>query len=103
MNQNIVAIERDGWNVRVLTILCEVPNRDFDLIAAAKKAAADFCLTENGRTVYEYNCRNFNWGDFVVEVPNEFCEKYGFKKVDSCIGDIVVDWDESLVDDDEIE
>ena len=33
-------------------------------------------------------------------MPNEFCEKYGFKKIDSgTLSDITVDWDEHLVDD----
>lgn len=36
-------------------------------------------------------------------VPNSFCEKYGFKKIDSALSDIVVDWDEHIVDDFELE
>lgn len=99
MLQTVVAIERDGFDVRVLSIVFEVPSADFNLLKAVEAAAADYCRTQEGKKQYEYNCSSFNWADFEMSVPNEFCEKYGFKKVDSALSDIVVDWDEQLVDD----
>lgn len=104
MLRTVVAIERDGFDVRVLTIQFDVPDENFNLEYAVRKAATDYCRTESGRKVYKYNCSWFNWADFDMNVPSEFCEKHGFKKVESGIlSDITVDWDEHLVDDDQIE
>lgn len=102
MIQTITAIERDGLDVRTLTLIFEVPTKDFDLITAVKNAATDYCKTEDGMKIYKYNCRYFNWADFAMNVTNEFCEKYGFKMVDNVLADFEVDWDEQLVDDGEI-
>ena len=99
MLQTVIALERDGLEVRAISILFDVPNKDFDLLKAAKSAATDYCKTAEGKRIYEYNCSQFNWADFEMSIPNEFCERYGFKKVDSVLADIIVDWDEHLVDD----
>ena len=99
MLRTITAIERDGWDLRTLTIVFEVPNEAFDLVEAVKKASTEYCQTEKGRDTYEYNCHSFNWADFTMSVPNEICEKYGFKiVVEGILSDIEVDWDEELVD-----
>lgn len=103
MLRTVVAVERDGFNARVLTLHFDVPSKGFDLVAAVRKAATDYCKTENGKKVYEYNCSAFNWADFDMSVPQEFCEKNGFRKVDSTVPDIEVDLDEQLVDEFEIE
>ena len=104
MLQTVVAIEREGWDVRTLTLLFEVPDEHFNLEYWVRKAATDYCLTEKGRAIYDYNCSCFNWADFEMNVPNEFCERYGFKKINTGIlGDITVDWDEHLVDDAQME
>lgn len=100
--RTITAIERDGLEVRTLTMVFEVPSKDFDLKAAVMAAATEYCKTEAGRKEYSHNCRCFNWGDFAMSVPNEICERFGFKQVDSVLSDIEVNWDEHLVDDDEI-
>jgi len=99
MLRNIVAVEYDGRETMALSISFEVPDNEFDLVVAARKAATDFCKTEAGKAIYEYNCSCFNWADFEMSVPNSFCEKYGFRKVDSVLNDIIVDWDEHVVDD----
>lgn len=100
MLRNVVAIERDGLDFRALTILFEVPDEKFNLEEAVKKAATDYCLTKEGRKTYDYNCSWFNWADFDLNVPNSFCEKYGFRKVtDGTLSDIIVNWDDHLVDD----
>lgn len=103
MLRTVVAIERDGLDFRVLTLQFEVPNEDFDLKDAVCKAATDYCKTPDGKKTYDYNCSYFNWADFATNVPQEFCERYGFKKVDSAVSDIEVNWDEQLVDDSQIE
>ena len=104
MNINtIIAIERDGLDVRVLTIPVQVNDESIDLREAVRKACAYYAKTEEGRKTYEYNCHCFNWADFEAEVPNEICRKFGFEKLEGNTGDITVNWDEQLVDDSDLE
>lgn len=103
MLQTVVAIERDGLDFNALALCFEVPDKDFDLVAAVRAAAAEFCNTKEGRKVYEGNCDAFNWADFAMYVPAELCEKHGFKMVQSELSDIIVDWDEYLVEEEEEE
>ena len=98
MLRTIVAIEREGLDIRVLALNFEVPNKDFDIKAAVKAACTEYCQTEAGRKTYEYNCSSFNWADFAMSVPAEICEKHGFKLIQSDVFDEEVDWDEELVD-----
>ena len=103
MIKNITAVERDGFDIRTLTVSFEVPDENFDILSAISKAVADYIKTDAGRQTYEHNCECFNLADFNTSVPNEFCEKYGFKKIDSLTQDIEIDWDyefTSLIDDD---
>lgn len=102
MLKTIVAIEQDGMEVRALALNFDVPSEDFDLKAAVKAACTEYCKTPEGLETYRYNCNHFNWADFAMSVPAEFCEKHGFKFVQSNVSDEDVNWDEQLVDDDEI-
>lgn len=81
----------------VLVIEIETPDGGFDLIAAAKAAALEYCKTEGGKEYFctEKNC--FNWASFAYDLPPEFCERHGFKiiSVQRFPGHIV-DWRESL-------
>lgn len=103
--QTIIATERDGMNVRTIAIVYEVirEDPDFDLKEAVKAAVKDYLHTIEGKRVYEYNQECFNWADFEANVPNELCEQYGFRKVETMFSDIEVDWDEHLVDDEDFE
>ena len=73
--------------------------QDVDIVKAVKNASREFIQTELGRSLYAYNCYCFNWGDFWNNVPNEICEKYGFKKIDSGVSNFQVNLNEQLVDD----
>lgn len=70
---------------------------------AIAKASVEYCQTEEGRDVFEHNCRNFNYGDFNLYVPNEICGKYGIEKIDSEIEFDDVNFNEQLVDETELE
>ena len=70
--------------------------------AAVKAACTEYCKTSEGIATYRYNCDSFNWADFAMSVPEEICEKHGFKLVRSDVSDDDVDWDEQLVNSDEI-
>ena len=98
--KTLTAVERDGFRMRLLTMVFEVPDEKFDLVGTIRKAVTDYCRTEEGRNVYEYNCRCFNLADVEVSFPKERFEKYGIRYVDSFLtdgGD--VEWDEQFVDD----
>lgn len=103
MLRHIIYIREDGRRAMRGTILFEVPNKDFDLCAAVSAAATDYAKTPDGLELYENNSRELNWADFDVHVPNEFCEKYGFRKVKgNVLPNIEVNWDEDLVDESKI-
>lgn len=102
MIRTIVAIERDGMDLRVLALNFDVPSADFDLKTAVRAACTEYCQTEQGRATYEYNCSSFNWADFAMSVPEEICAKHGFKLITSGVADEEVNWDEELVDENDI-
>lgn len=103
MLRNIVAVRRDGFDVKILTIIVDVPSVDFDLEAAVKAAATDYAKTPEGRSVYEHNHSEIDWYDFSWSVPNSFCEKHGFKRIETAVlDDLFVNWDENLVDEDRV-
>ena len=102
MIRTIVALDSDGFDGRVLVLNFEVPNREFDLKAAVKKATLDYCLTEEGKTVYSGNCHCFNWADFAAEVPEAICRKHGFKLIPSPDAEEIVDLHEQLVEESEV-
>lgn len=98
MLRTVIAVERDELCMRELTLQFDVPSKDFDLVNAVCKAATDYCNTEQGRKTFEHNCNSFNWSDFDMYVPQEFCERYGFRKLDVVLFYIEVNLDDELVD-----
>lgn len=103
MLRNIVAVRRDGFDVKILTIIVDVPSFDFDLKAAVEAAATDYVKTPEGRRAYEGNHSEMNWADFSWSVPNSFCEKHGFKRIETAVlEDLFVNWDEDLVDEGQV-
>lgn len=99
MIRNIIATKHDGLNTRTITITCEVPDDQFDLIGAAKKAADAYCSTEAGYKTLQYTSGNFNWADFAMYVTNKFTKQFGFTIVENALEDIPVDWDEQILSD----
>lgn len=97
MLQTVIAIKQDGMDTRAIALNFEVPNKQFDLKKAAMDAATEFCKTEEGRKVFDYNCSYFDWADFATSVPNEICEKFGFSMVNDTLPNLIVNWDEQLV------
>ena len=98
MRRTIIVVEHDGLETREFSMTFEVPSKEFDLVAAIRDVATDYCKTPEGASVFSYNCNNFNWADFETYVTNELCERHGFRRTGSAISDITVDWDEQLVD-----
>lgn len=97
---NIMMRDQDGLNIKIyfvsLTHLATI-----DIIEAVKAACLEYCKTEEGKDTYRHNCDNFNWGDFLLCVPDEICAKHGFTKEEH--SDVVeVDYNEQLVDSSDI-
>ena len=93
ITKTLTAIERDGMDVRLLTMVFEIPDKDFDLIDALKKAVADYVATDEGKATLDYNCGCFNLADIDSSLPRKFCEKYGVKILDSVLAEDDIDWD----------
>lgn len=99
MIKQIVALDRDGLNVRTHVYSFKVATADFDLCAAVKKAVGAFLRTEEGKGIYLHNCEAFNWGDFDLYVPNDICVQFGFLKVgDTVVSSEEVDFNEELAE-----
>ena len=96
--KTIVAPEVTGINPETTVMTFEVPDENFDVVAACKKVAIAYCQTEAGKYDYLYMCnKNFNWGDFDLYVPASFIEQFGFRKIESKTKVIRVEHDENLV------
>lgn len=95
--RTIVAIEQGRYTPQVLVLNFEVPNVEFDLIAAVKAACKEYCQTEDGKRVLADNFDYFNWGDFDKFVPDCICRRYGFLKLPKEVSDTLVHFEEHLV------
>lgn len=102
MLKTVIAVENDGMDTRVLVLNLDLPSKDFDWKAAVEAACVEFCQSEYGKSVFEHNCNQFNWADFDLYVPDEICQKHGFRKIGAEIADETVNFDEQLVDESEV-
>lgn len=98
----INAVDRDGLNVDITTMVFSIPYEDFDLERAIRDAAVEFCHTKDGLDMYEHNCGEFNYGDF-LNVPAEICTRHGFELMSFTHGvSEVVDFNTTLVFSDDV-
>lgn len=102
MLKTVIAVENDWLDTRVLVLNLDIPNKEFDWKSAVEAACVEFCQTAEGQNVFKHNCNCFNWADFDLYVPDEICQKHGFRKIDAVIADETVNFDEQLVDDSEV-
>lgn len=105
MLKTFIMTETDGLRVRHLIMLVDIfdESADFDFEKAAIAAAIEYCNTDEGRKQYCDNCNNFNWGDFSMYVPNEICKNHGFTVVKNYFDIQSFNFDQQLVDDDDID
>lgn len=102
IRKTVLSMERDGFDVRTLILNFEIPHKDFDLFSAVKAASLEYCQTSGGKETFIGNCNCFNWADFDVHVPDELCEKYGFRKVPAEMADSIVNFNKQLVDESDV-
>lgn len=91
-----IATEGYGDDSTNIAMVVEIAD-GVDFEKSAMLASTEYCLTEEGREVYENNCECFNWGDFDLNVPNKICEKYGIRKIKSDVS-AELDYNQQLVD-----
>ena len=97
----IVATEADGLDITNLVMVLDVDSKDINIEQAVLNACKEYCLTDEGKRTFEGNCNCFNWGDFDTYVPNEICQRHGFRKVESNVAE-EFNFDQQLVDEYEI-
>lgn len=74
---------------------------------AMRKAIYDFLFTVEGKQMLVYSCGDYNWGDAIMSVTDEFWNKYGIQmkydnqeySISGAIVEITVNQDEVLVND----
>lgn len=100
-----VATKAEGLDVTNLVIVMEVNpmliKNENNFVKAVKSASTEYCLTDEGKRVFEGNCNSFNWGDFDTYVPNSICEKYGIRKKLSFVSAEFC-FDQELVDEEDV-
>ena len=99
LRQSIIAYEQYDNEATAIAINIRYSKPQLDVVSQFGAAAKYFVTeTEAGRKMYEQNCRNFNWGDFVEAVPNNVCKKFGFVIESHSFSGMLVDLNEQLVD-----
>lgn len=68
----------------------------FGIMEACRRAACEYLSTPEGMDIYEGNCDSFTWADFEAYVPDEICEKYGFRVIRDNAHILSVDGEEQL-------
>lgn len=87
----------DGTTVTPYTIRALSNEEELNVERAIKDACKDYLNTEEGKKVLADNSGYFNIGDFMLNVPDEICKKYGFVKVDVTATQFVINEDENLI------
>ena len=75
----ITAIDRDGIEVRIHSLVFNIYKEKIDLIDTIKGAVASYINSGYGFREYENNCYNFNWGDLLL-IPNSFLRQFGIER-----------------------
>lgn len=84
--------------VTTVEILVDDPE-GFDFETAAKAAARDFVNTDEGRAALGITADHFDYGDFLLYVPETICKKHGFTVIRELGADLILASNESLVSD----
>ena len=88
----LICIENDERNISFI-----VDAQDgVDVMEACRRAACEYLSTPEGMDIYEGNCDSFTWADFEAYIPDEICEKYGFRVVRDNVHILSVDGEEQL-------
>ena len=67
----------------------------FDIEKAFRDAVKEFLSTEEGQRIVNYNGGDFNWGDAVLNIPDEIWKNHGLIHLESTAV-VSVNHDENL-------
>lgn len=87
----VIVKEQDGMDIKSYPIHIRTSLPNDKIIPAIKAAAQDYLNTPEGRKTWEENCSNFNYGDFDLNVSNEFCIPHGFSVIATNMADVIED------------
>lgn len=87
-------------NVTLYPFLTDIPDEQ-SAKAAAYAAVEDYLRTPAAKEIVDGNCGEFNWGDAVAYVPDEFFIAYRLIPIEHTAMDVWVDHDENLVPDED--
>ena len=80
----INSADYDGHHIDITSVLLEsdeTPEGEFDIDVAISKAINEYVRTDKGFHILAENGGTLNLDIFNDCVPNEICEKYGFRKI----------------------
>jgi hypothetical protein len=96
MKYRISAINHDGRHPASMSFIFEDIVGNLNMKQAIRDAAYEFAHTELGLELLDYYGGGFSWGD-VADIPEEICEKHGFRLEDFFVADATTDYYEALV------
>lgn len=76
------------------------PEHVSDVLTQVRRAVRDYLKTEDGKKAVDNNFGCFDWGN-VYEIPNSFFAGYGLVKVAVPEVDVVVNYNEGFMDENE--
>lgn len=85
--------ESENWSTTDLFLVEDsVDNAE----EALRNAIKDYLKTKEGKISIKNSCYDFNWGDAMMDVPNEYLNKYGIYRMIDDTETIIVNQDEIL-------
>ena len=98
-----IQVQAYGKEPRSFSLLLEITSNKIktpkNLKEAIRAACTEYVTTEQGKKIYNYNHKHFNWDDFKTSsLPESLCAKYGFRKipVPKTEMNFIVNWDDEL-------
>ena len=93
---------KDVWNQKTNVFISVKIADCVNFEDAVREACKEFCRTPKGKQIYQDDCNFFGWKQFQMHVPNEICEKYGIRKIDSNIANEDFRSDQLLVEESDV-
>ena len=90
-------MDANGFTVIPYLLRQTSTDENFDMEDAIRKATTEYIATDEGKAIFTNNGECFNIGDFMLNVSNDFCRKFGFEQVMQNANQTIFHEDEALV------
>lgn len=103
--RNVTIVASENWfnidddntvGVRLCVDNELLPDKD-SVVKAMRNAATTYCRTQDGYDTFCHNGQVFDFGDFVLNVPQDILNRYGIISVEADKDLIACDYNEALV------